>query len=367
MFILSVVFNYRTSNKTNLNLKLDQKQWELIQRYVTENTGPEERQAVESWMAESQENRRLVQELKQVWNQSPPENFNVDVQHAWEQFSYRHQKKTQSSAPVAGYVRKKSTLPMYLFRAAAVLLVALFAGIFVMYQMNLEEQRNVEQASAYNILQELVTEKGEKARVTFSDGTQVTLNSASSVQFPRVFHGTAREVYLDGEAYFEVAYNPDKPFIVHSQDARVEVLGTEFNVRGWNDDPAVEVVVRGGKVSVQSSVRQPDDRSEVILTEGLKTELGRGQNPLEPQRVDPVHHLLWTSGGMHFDNEPFYRVVRDLERRFNVDITVADRTLLDVPYTGTFQYAELDEVLSVIAATMGVGYDRDGLKVHFHP
>ena len=347
-------------------MNIDQKQWELIQRYVTGNTGHEERQEVENWMAKSHENRRLVQELKQVWDQSPPENFKVDVQHAWEQFRYRNQKKTQASKPVAGYVRKKSTLPMYLFRAAAVLLTALFAGLFVHYQMNLEEQRDAEQASVYNALQELVTEKGEKARVTFSDGTQVTLNSASSVQFPRAFHGSEREVYLDGEAYFEVAYNPDKPFIVHSQDARVEVLGTEFNVRGWSDDPAVEVVVRGGKVSVQSSVRQMDERSEVILTEGLKTELERGQNPLEPQRVDPVHHLLWTSGGMHFDNEPFYRVVRDLERRFNVDITVADSSLLDVPYTGTFQYAELDEVLSVIAASMGVGYDREGMEVHFH-
>jgi transmembrane sensor len=349
-----------------LNLKLDQKQWELVQRYVTGNAGSEERQAVEGWMAKSHENRRLVQELKQVWNQSPPENFNVDVQHAWEQFSYRNQKKTQPSVPIIGYARKKSKVPVYLFRAAAVLLAALFAGFFVQYQMNLEEQRDAEQASVYNALQELVTEKGEKARVTFSDGTQVMLNSASSVQFPRVFHGSAREVYLDGEAYFEVAYNPDKPFIVHSQDARVEVLGTEFNVRGWIDDPTVEVVVRGGKVSVQSSVRQPDERSEVILTEGLKTELERGQNPLKPQRVDPVHHLLWTSGGMHFDNEPFYRVVRDLERRFNVDITVADSSLLDVPYTGTFQYAELDEVLSVIAASMGVGYDREGMEVHFH-
>jgi transmembrane sensor len=347
-------------------LNIDQKQWELIQRYVTGNTGPEERQEVENWMAKSHENRRLVQELKEVWNQSPPENFKVDVQHAWEQFSYRHQKKTQPAIPVARYVRRRSKIPVYLFRAAAVLLVALFAGLFVHYQMSLEEQRDAEQASVYNALQELVTKKGEKARVTFSDGTQVMLNSASSVQFPRTFHGSERKVYLEGEAYFEVTHNPEKPFIVYSQDARIEVLGTEFNVRGWSDDPAVEVVVRGGKVSVQSFARQIDERTEVILTDGLKTELERGQNPIEPHRVDPVNHLLWTSGGMHFDNKPFYQVIQDLERRFNVDITVADRSLLEVPYTGTFQNAELDEVLSVIAATMGVGYDREGLEVNFH-
>ena len=349
-------------------MNIEQKQWELIQRYVTGNTSPEERQEVENWMAKSHENRRLVQELKQIWGQSPPENFNVDVQHAWVQFSYRNQKKMQASKPVAGgYVRKKSTMPIYIFKAAAVLLVALLAGIFIMNQINLEEKRDAELASVYNTLQELVTEKGEKARVTFSDGTQVMLNSESSMQFPRVFHGSAREVYLEGEAYFEVTHHADKPFIVHSQDARIEVLGTEFNVRGWSDDPTVEVVVRGGKVSVQSSTRELDERLEVILTEGLKAELERGQNPTEPHRVDPVHYMLWTSGGIHFDNEPFYRVIRDLERRFDVEITLADSSLLDVPYTGTFQYAELDEVLSVIAATMGVGYDREGLQVNFHP
>lgn len=347
-------------------MNLNQKNWVLIQRYVTGNAGAKERQAVETWMVESRENRRIVQELKEIWNQASPENFEVDVQHAWEQFSYRNQRKTNTSTPAIGYVRRESRMPVYLFRAAAVILLALFASLFVHYQMNLENQRDAIQASAFNVLQELETEKGEKARVTFSDGTRVTLNSASSVQFPKEFHGNTREVFLDGEAYFEVAHNPDKPFIVHSQEARVEVLGTEFNVRGWSEDPGVEVVVRGGAVSVQSSTRQPYERSEIILTDGLRTEVQRGQNPIEPIKVDPIKHLLWTSGGIHFDSEPFRGVVRDLERRFNVNITVGDETLFDVPYTGTFQYAELDEILSVIATSMDVGFSRQGSQIEFH-
>ncbi|MCC5908206.1 MAG: FecR domain-containing protein [Balneolaceae bacterium] len=347
-------------------MNLDKKQWLLIQRYVTGNIGPIEKRDLENWMAESLENRRLVLEVKEIWNQAPPEEFEVDVQHAWEQFRYRNQKNTRHKAPIIGYVRKKPGVGVYLFRAAAVLLVALFSGLFVYHQMNQAEQREAEQASIFNVLQELETDKGEKARVTFSDGTRVTLNSASSVQFPQEFRGDTREVFLEGEAYFEVAHNPDKPFIVHSQDAEIEVLGTEFNVRGWNEDPNVEVVVRGGKVSVQSTILQPDERTPVILTEGLKTELERGQNPMEPVRVDPVRHLLWTSGGMYFDNEPLHRVVQDLERRFNVNVTVEDQSLLNVPYTGTFQYAELDEVLTVIGASMEVGFSREGSEVRFH-
>ena len=348
-----------------MKLNLDRKQWVLIQRYVTGNAGPAERQNVECWMAEAHENRRIIQEVKEVWNETPPENFDVDVQQAWEQFRYRNQKNAMPVASDNAKPRRRSNMLLYLSRAAAVLLVALFTGLCVHSQMNFTEQVESESISAFNVLQELETERGEKARVTFSDGTSVTLNSASTVRFPQEFHGTAREVYLDGEAYFEVAHNPDQPFIVHSQDARVEVLGTKFNVRGWNQEPGVEVVVGGGKVSVKSSSRQPDERTEVILTEGFKTEIQRGQNPVEPVKVEPVNHLLWTSGGIHFDNEPLRGVVRDLERRFNVNITFNDKDLLDVPYTGTFQYAELNEILSVIAASIEVGYSRDGTEVKF--
>ena len=356
----------RTQNKNRLTLNLDNKKWLLIQRYITGNARPNERRQLESWMAESRENQRLVEEVKEIWNQAPTEEFEVDVQHAWEQFRYRNQKKTVQRIRPIGYVRKRSKLPVYFFRAAAVLLVAVLAGLFVHHQMNLAEQQQAEQAAAFNVLQELETDKGEKARVTFSDGTRVTLNSASSLQFPKEFRGDTREVFLEGEAYFEVTHNPGKPFLVHSQDAVIEVLGTEFNVRGWSEDPSVEIVVKGGKVSVQSSSLQPDERSAVILTEGLKTELQRDRNPIEPVVVNPVHHLLWTSGGMHFDSEPFYRVVLNLERRFNVNITVEDPSLMDVPYTGTFQYAELDEVLTVIAASMEVGFSRDGVEIEFH-
>lgn len=347
-------------------MNLDQKQWGLIQRYVTGNASPAERESVESWMAEAHENRRIIQEVKQVWNQTPPENFEVDVQQAWEHFRYRSQKNKMPVAPVNYNVRRGSKTSLYLFRIAAVLLVALFTGLFVYSHMSTIEQTEPQAISAFNVLQELKTERGEKARVTFSDGTSVMLNSASTVRFPQEFHGNKREVYLEGEAYFEVFHNPDQPFIVHSQDARIEVLGTKFSVRGWSEEPGVEVVVGGGEVSVQSSSRPPNRRSEVILTKGLRTEIKRGQNPIEPIKVKPVNHLLWTSGGIHFDNEPFREVVRGLERRFNVNITIDDKAICDVPYTGTFQYAELNEILSVIAASLEIEYSRYGTEVEFY-
>jgi ferric-dicitrate binding protein FerR (iron transport regulator) len=217
-------------------------------------------------------------------------------------------------------------------------------------------------------MQTLETEKGEKARVTFSDGSRVVLNSASSVRFPQEFSGSRREVYLEGEAYFEVAHDSDHPFIVYAQDVEVEVLGTEFNVKSWSEDTSIEVTVRDGKVSVGSTDEsinesQDQDKKKVILTEGMYTSVDENGIPSPPQSVNATNHLLWTHGGLHFDNEPFNKVVRDIERRFNVQVAGVPDDLKDVPYTGTFQYADLDEVLSVIGASMKIEYRRDGSNI----
>jgi transmembrane sensor len=130
----------------------------------------------------------------------------------------------------------------------------------------------------------------------------------------------------------------------------------------------VDVVVRSGKVAVNSlqKVRSGNEADTgVILTAGFSTRVTRGLPPEEAKEVDVVNYLLWTSGGIYFDNTAFRQVLRDLERRFNVDIVMETEELLDVPFTGTFQYAELDEILSVIAATFEIEYQRRGSHVRF--
>jgi ferric-dicitrate binding protein FerR (iron transport regulator) len=230
-------------------------------------------------------------------------------------------------------------------------------------QYTLTNSSDGEQVSEFYVMQNFETEKGEKARVTFSDGTIVVLNSASSIRFPQEFHGTKREVYLEGEAYFAVAHDSDHPFIVYAQETEVQVLGTEFNVQGWSDDGSVEVVVREGKVSVGSQNSEVNESAHLILTEGLYTSIENGKAPGPVKKVNVNNRLIWTHGGLYFENAPFSKVVRDLERRFNVEFKEVDEELTDIPYTGMFQYAELDEVLAVIAVSMDFEYERDGSEI----
>lgn len=346
--------------------------WVLIQRYVTGNATPEERQKLLEWVEKSKENERLVREIEEIWKMTPEESFDVNAEVAWEKFKLRVDQKI-SKKPVKRMHafdkshQKKSDTFVYAMRAAAVILVILLAGTFSYYLGNNSSSSDgITERSEFYQMQEMVTNRGEKAKVRFSDGTEVILNSASSIKFPKEFQGSQREVYLDGEALFKVAHDPSQPFIVHAQGAKIQVLGTEFNVKGWEEDTKTEVVVREGKVSVNSNKPELSDESEVILTKGYMTELVRGEAPEPARRVESNFYLLWTSGGMHFDNTPIQKVFKDIERRFDVNISAEREEILDVPFTSTFQYAELDEVLSVIAASLSTDFARNEREVRFY-
>lgn len=336
--------------------------WKLIQQFADGSISPQDRLKLEQWMDQDSSNEQLVTEVKQIWELTPEENFNVNVQDAWERFYHRKMQDNVNNVS-ASEIQKKFRKTIYIYRAAAVFLVVLLTGFFVQYYAT--NSSDAEKTAQFYVMQDLTTEKGEKARVTFSDGTQVILNAASTLQFPKEFQGLNREVYLDGEAYFKVAHDSEHSFVVHTRNAKVQVLGTEFNIRGWDEDSSVDVAVRNGKVAVNSSESLQQNSSEVILTQGQFTSVKKGENPIPAQEVNVENYLLWTNGGLHFDNVSFSGVVKQLERKFDVQISVADSGIMDVPFTSTFRQAEISEVLKVIAASMKMEYTRDGSKIVF--
>lgn len=344
-------------------MKTDLKKWVLILRYLTGNILPEERREMELWLDQDPENRKTIEDIEEIFKVTPDEEFEANAEHSWELF---HQKLTEDKdhkKTVSLAYRKAIGIQKYAYQIAAIILVSLFTGILVQHYM--AKSYDAVQRAEPLVMQDLITQQGEKAQVTFSDGTEVTLNSASSLQFPEEFHDSTREVHLEGEAYFKVKHDPERPFIVHNQDVEVKVLGTEFNVSGWSADPSVDITVREGKVSVSSTDPQIEDHSEEILTEGFFTSVRTGNKPDPAQKIDVRNNVLWLSGGMHFDNVPFDQVMKKIERRFNVKITNKTKQL-DASYTGTFHYADIDEILSVIAASLKIEYRRKGSEIEFN-
>lgn len=336
----------------------EQEIWRLVQRYVTGNATPDERQLLHQWMDLDPANRQLVREVEKIWDMTPVDELDVNVQQAWRAFQSKNIRKRK------GVVTSVSTRRMLILRVAAMILFTLMAGFFAYTYISSDIGTGDETAAGHILqLENMVTGQGEKASATFSDGTEVILNSASTLRFPEEFSGHRREVHLEGEAYFKVAPDPDHPFIVHIRGAEIEVLGTEFNVRGWSEDIAVDVVVREGKVSVSAPERETDALREVILEAGDFTRIPDGQGPIPVQQVEIANYLVWMSGGLYFRDTPFHQVLRDIERRFDIQITLHEPNLSNVPFTGKFQYADLDEVLSIIAVSMEIDFHRDGSTV----
>ncbi|WP_372634378.1 FecR family protein [Fodinibius sp.] len=336
--------------------------WKVIQRYVSGRCSASEQRKVEGWMENDPTTRKLVEEVEQIWSLTPEEDFEVSVKDAWDRFQVREVRKQTS--------RQRNDRQHYqmgvLVRAAAAILLMAFIGWFSWQYI---DESNIETVSSISQveMQSVNTENGERAQLTFSDGTVITLNAASSLKYPKAFQEAKREIKLKGEAYFEVASNTEKPFVVHVNNVEVEVVGTKFNVRAWEEDSEVSVGVREGKVAVNSvseDHRQQKDR--VLLTEGQYTSVIEGKGLTHVQNIDIEKHLLWINGGLYFDNTPFKNVFRQIEREFNVDITVEDKDILEVPFTSTFEDVKLEKILKVLSASMKMEYRKEEQNIMFY-
>lgn len=168
---------------------------------------------------------------------------------------------------------------------------------------------------------------GEKLSVKLPDDSQVTLNSGSSISYNRLFSFIDRDISLRGEAFFEVKED-EIPFIVHTSNASIKVLGTAFNIRSWPNEPLVQtsVVLTEGSLAFYPA-GQPDN--SVILQPGERSTLSAQHGtPRQPVEVDEDKALAWLENRFAFESMPLIQIIREIERRFNLDIQVKPEEVL---------------------------------------
>jgi len=203
----------------------------------------------------------------------------------------------------------------------------------------------------------LSTPKGGQYQIVLADGTKVWLNAGSKLQYPKTFTGNVREVELDGEAYFEVAKNKQKPFIVSTGNEKVEVMGTHFNVNAYAEDHESKVSLLEGKVRV--SIPQGGEK---VLNPGQQTVV-RGER-IRVQEVNLDEIMAWKNGEFMFNNETLRTALRQVSRWYDIDIQV-DPALADITLWGTVSRLDnFDKVLKVIKMTDdNIKINLDGRKV----
>ena len=203
----------------------------------------------------------------------------------------------------------------------------------------------------------LSTPRGGEYQLVLPDGSNVWLNAASSIKFPTRFQGKDRTVFLHGEAYFEVAKNKEMPFRVKlNNDMTVQVLGTHFNIMGYDDEAEVKTTLAEGIVKVSNQL------NVVLLSPSKQAVLKKTDQSLAVSNADVAKALAWKNGMIEFDGDDLPYIMRQLSRWYDVDISFAG-----APPKGTYKgairrQAPLSKVLEILKVA-GVQYKMEGKKL----
>lgn len=233
----------------------------------------------------------------------------------------------------------------YMKYAAAVVL-GIGVSLSTLYLTN---QENLSTVGNYK----LVTSKGEKSYLQLPDGTRVWLNSCTTLEYAENYGHSNRSIYLDGEAYFEVAKNKDLPFVVKANGIDVKAIGTAFNVSAYMEDSQLTTTLFNGKVAVQPTLT----KQEVLLEPNQVAVYDKSRNKIEVVPYDKKLFAQWGGGFLSFKMMYLQDITKLLERNYNVVFRYENQGIKKLRFSGSFRNNEdLSEILNVIKTNTGIRY-----------
>ncbi|MEI7595324.1 MAG: FecR domain-containing protein [Bacteroidota bacterium] len=314
---------------------------ELIVAFLNGKSTDEETRIIQSWIELSDENKRFVEDISTIWSESNmlnPAPIAVDADLAWGKLSSRI--NTTDHKTIDFSTRKSSnTINKILLRVAAVLIPAIVVSYLFFFQ-----NKDVKQ-----IVFATTTKTLEKQ---LADGSTIKLNANSKLIYPEQFKGNTREVNLQGEAFFEIAANKENPFIIHSNEANIRVVGTSFNVK--SNSEYTEVFVKTGKVQLYGVDSISNDTSLVDLLPGEKGIYNFKTKKAYKQELPSENDLFWISKTLIFNKTTLSDVVETLETSYNVQIELKNTKLKDLKLSASFKQQSIENVLNIIATSLNI-------------
>lgn len=303
----------------------------IITAYLSGKATAEERRELEDWIKQSPDNNRYFQEMRNIWQVMHPA-FNpseIDIFEA----------EKNILANIA--TTKRNTVRIlltYWQRMAAVLVIPLLILSTYLYltRDNAPQDATIE-------YQEVRSPHGTFSEVRLPDGTNVWLNGGSTLKYPLAFRKGERNVFLNGEGYFEVHSDKENPFIVKTDQITLRATGTAFNIEAYSNDSITAVTMVKGKIDVAFGKSSPK-----VIQPGERASFNNQTNQCLIAQTDPYKWYAWKDGLMIFRDDPLSYVFKRLELTFNVDIDLKDTSLANAPYRATFEYESLDEILRLL-------------------
>ena len=288
--------------------------------------------------------------------------YNTEISEAmdnvWEEMeedevsSLQHQQYREEARLLLSRIRKPekrfSFIPYLRYVAIVAVILSIGWGGFRLIRSNQEKVLTYTEVHMKN---------GEHKRIILPDGTSVTLNAGSYLRYPREFITDVRRIEMNGEAFFEVTRDEEKPFLIHTKDADVKVLGTSFNVKAFDMDEQLTVSVQTGKVQVDL----PEAMMRLLPDEQFVMDKTKGE--FQKRNEDARLSTVWIKGGLYFNRTPIRTVVNELVRMYNRTIEFAPGAEYDDYIYGEHDNKSLEAVLKSIQYSTDIKYRIENDKI----
>jgi len=314
----------------------EEKYWNLMSRYLSNDLSLSETEELLAWLDEDPARADLLKELRDTWDatQNYPDDFVVDTEAGW--------KKLKSAIDVQEKAQVRSIGTFSWIGIAASLLLITFAGILGYQYLNASK------------LIKVATVSGQNKEIVLPDGSKVWLNENSSLSYADDLNESdIREVTLRGEAFFDVAKNPSKRFVIETDKTLTQVLGTSFNVL-QDKEGSIKVSVITGKVSFKS---QLNPNQELILLPGDAGVISK-EGYAGKSRVENQNFLFWKNKQLAFNNATLSEVLKTLEMAYHVKFQTSNEKLLQHRITTSFNHVSFIEAVDVLETLLDLKIEK---------
>lgn len=312
---------------------------ELLTRYLAGETDAAEETVVKDWINKSRQNRSEFEELKKVWISlgRTSASQQIDIDKEWNYL--------QSKVGKTRIAEKRFSFAPVLRIAAMIAII--FSLAFLGFQYFSQER--------------VTTQFAETTEISLPDGSKVTLNAGSRLRYKNNFGEKERTLSLQGEAYFEVTKDKERPFIIELRNTEIKVLGTSFNVKAYKGMEKIEVTVAEGKVSVYDK-KQP--QKKVIAVAGEKAEYIKYQKAIKKTKNYDRNFNSWKTRSIVFENDSLHSIVITLSNVYHKSIELRNPEIRDCTITTSFKDEELETVFQVLESTLDVTIEEEGEKIY---
>ena len=299
----------------------------MLKRYFSGDSTSKEKEEIELWLEASDKNKEEYSTLRKL--------YDIALIH------------TSDKEPARYSIKK---ILWDFMKIASVVLITFCCT----YYFFISEDDDSKAKGDTAIMQSLYAPAGQRAELTLTDGTKVWLNALSTISFPDKFSKNTRDVYLDGEAYFDVNRNTEKKFIVHTDKHSLNVLGTEFNVSSYKKKNNFEVYLLSGSLEVVSY----DKVSNIMLDPGDRVYVKNGL--LVKDTIFHYDYFLWKKGIISFEHERIEDILLKLQQHYDTKIVNNNRSIDNMRYTGKFQAKDgIEHILNVLKIPTGLRYTKN--------